>query len=205
MGLSMETLLWTAEHSSICFDWLNRSSFHFGRDLRTNSGKLFHVMGLTTSWMSLCTNFDSASDTLVLQEWWTEELAESVWGYRRRYVSWWSDATDMDHNCVSTTSSDQLCSHTYNTSQHTHTQHNTHAHAHRHMHTHTHTNAHTHTAHTQWCPKSLGISISQSPQQGKSHTSHSGLWTPPLTTQEQPYKPPHNTAHPTHELLRTSV
>ena len=148
MGLSMETLLWTAEHSSICFDWLNRSSFHFGRDLRTNSGKLFHVMGLTTSWMSLCTNFDSASDTLVLQEW-RQRSYQRVSGATGGVMcpggvmlqTWTTPVLVPLHlySCVRTHTTHHN-TRTYNTIHtRTHTDTRTHTHTHQRTHTHTHT------------------------------------------------------------------
>ena len=56
--------------------------------------------------------------------------------------------TTVDHNCVSTTSSDQLCSHTYNTPQHAHTTQYTRARTQTHAHTHAHQRTHTHGAHT---------------------------------------------------------
>lgn len=77
VGLLAEALLWTPEHSSMRCDWLSKSSFHFGRDLRTISGRLLHVMGLTTSWMSLWMNLDSTSGS-ALQKGMEEQSREQL-------------------------------------------------------------------------------------------------------------------------------
>jgi len=94
----------------------------------------------------------------------------------------------MGHNCISTTSSDQLCSHTHTTQHNTrtyaHTQHNTHTRAH--THSDTYTTQHTRARVMPQIPRDINSPVTTT---GQSHTSHSKLWTPPLTRQEQPYNP----------------